>query len=171
MEGAGVLRRRISETPSGDSHRKFLRENVSFANARAEVNFRRASPELWRTTLSRIPTLFGRLVFLSSLRDTKTGAYYHDSLAHLAQEDADRTLRSSHQQIFQSWISSGLADQMADLETYLNTAGGPRYAIPYRNLVPSEARDVEQQLYLTDLETLLELLRFDPNGACRTQEA
>jgi len=38
--------------------------------------------------------------------------------------------------------------------------GGPRFALAYRNLAPPTAREVERQLYITDLETLLELLRF-----------
>jgi hypothetical protein len=33
--------------------------------------------------------------------------------------------------------------------------------IDYRNLMPPTARDVERQLYLTDLETLLGLLEID----------
>jgi hypothetical protein len=131
-----------------------------------ESRSRRPPTEMWRATLLQIPTLFGRLVFLSSLRDLETGRYSHPSLADMpGGEDPDRTLRNSHQQVFQQWISSGLADQKADLDEYLSTAGGPRYALPYRNLAPSSARDVERQLYLTDLETLLELLRFERGAA------
>ena len=130
----------------------------------------RPAAEVWRRTLSQIPTLFGRLVFLSSLRDADSGRYFHDSLANLSgAEDADRTLRSSHQQVFQQWISAGLADQKSDLDEYLAAAGGPRYALPYRNLVPAGAREVERQLYLTDLETLLELLRYE-NGAASSAQ-
>lgn len=122
----------------------------------------RPAAEIWRRTLSQIPTLFGRLVFLASLRDAETGRYCHESLVNLSTtDDADRTLRSSHQQVFQQWISAGLAEQKSDLDEYLETAGGPRYALPYRNLVPAGAREVERQLYLTDLETLLELLRYE----------
>ena len=122
----------------------------------------RSSAESWRTTVAGIRTLFGRLVFLSSLREPETGLYCHESLAGLAPEEADRTLRINHQQTFQQWISLGLAEQKADLDEYLSNAGTPRYSLPYRNLAPASARDVERQLYLTDLETLLELLRFEP---------
>ena len=122
----------------------------------------RSTAESWRMAVTGIRTLFGRLAFLSSLRDPQTGHYYHQSLAGLAPEEADRTLRISHQQAFQQWISLGLAEQKADLDEYLSSEGAPRYSLPYRKLVPASAREVERQLYLTDLETLLELLRFEP---------
>jgi hypothetical protein len=32
---------------------------------------------------------------------------------------------------------------------------------PYRNYVPANAREVERNLFTTDLETVLELLRYD----------
>jgi hypothetical protein len=141
--------------PTGNVERE-----LSLADPRDPLP-RRPAGEVWRDALYRIPTLFGRMVFLASLRHPQTGLYTHESLAGLPPEDADRTLRSSHQQVFQQWISQGLEEQKADLDEYLGTAGGPRYALPYRNLVPSSAREVERQLYLTDLETLLELLRFE----------
>ena len=126
----------------------------------------RPAAEVWRSSLVRVPTLFGRLVYLASLRDPASGRYTHESLAPLfAPEEVDRALRSSHQQIFQQWISAGLADQKADLDEYLSAAGGPRYALPYRSLTPAAAREVERQLYLTDLETLLELLRLESGAA------
>jgi hypothetical protein len=128
--------------------------------------------ELWRRTLEQIPTVFGRLVFLASLRDPATGHYYHQELAHtIGAEDADRSLCSSHHQVFQQWLGFSLADQRADLDEYLRTGSAPRYALPYRKLVPNTARDVERQLYLTDLETLLELLKFEQGGAFSIPEA
>ena len=63
--------------------------------------------------------------------------------------------------MFSEWLGFSLADQKSDLDEYLNLAGSPREALPYYNLVPPTARDVERQLYVTDLETLLELLKFE----------
>lgn len=143
---------------------------MSPAGRRVEVRDRRGAAEIWRVTLSKFPTLFGRLIFLASLRNSRSGHYAHEALASIPEDEADRALRNSHQQVFQQWISSGLADQKADLEEYLNEMGGPRYALPYRDLAPVTARDVERQLYITDLETLLELLRFGPGAVCSTPE-
>ena len=138
------------------------------ADHRAQSNPRHPGADLWRGTLLQIPTLFGRLVFLSNLRDAHSGGYSHPAL--LSTDDADRTLRGSHQQVFQEWIGCSLAEQKSDLEDYLSTAGGPRYASAYRDLVPATARDVERQLYLTDLETLLELLRFGNDASFSNPE-
>ena len=128
--------------------------------------------EMWRKTLLQIPTHFGRLVFLASLRDPATGHYYHQGLAQsVGTEEADRSLCNSHHQVFQQWLGFSLAEQKADLDEYLSFGTAPRYALPYRKLVPPTARDVERQLYLTDLETLLELLKFEHGGAFSIPEA
>jgi hypothetical protein len=117
---------------------------------------------MWRRTLSRISTHFGRLVFLASLRDLATGRYRQDDLLRmLGSEDADRTLCRSHHQVFAEWLGFSLAEQKADLDEYLLAPGNSRYAMHYRNLVPPTARDVERQLYLTDLETLMALLTVE----------
>jgi len=128
--------------------------------------------ELWRNTLLQIPTVFGRLVFLASLRDGETGHYYHPGLAQsIGAEEADRSLCNSHHQVFQQWLRFSLADQRSDLDEFLSYGKSPRYALPYRRLVPGTAREVERQLYLADLETLLELLRFEHGGAFSIPEA
>ena len=134
---------------------------VSSPQQSPQFSERRPATETWRSTLSRTPTLFGRLVFLASLRNPKNGRYSHDALDGIPTDDADRTLRNSHQQVFQQWISSGLAEQKCDLEEYLGAVGGSWPALTYRDLIPSTAHEVERQLYLTDLETLLELLRSE----------
>lgn len=117
--------------------------------------------EYWRQVLAQIPTYFGRLVYMASLWDAPAGSYYHGDLCQLmGREDADRTLCLSHHQVFSQWLGFSLSEQKNDLERYLNASGGPRFALAYRNLAPPTAREVERLLYITDLETLLELLRF-----------
>jgi hypothetical protein len=129
--------------------------------------------DVWRKTLSQIPTLFGRLVYLASLWDPDRGRYEHPALTPLlGTQDADRTLCHHHHQIFTQWISSSLAEQKADLDAYVR-GGGDRSRLlqQYRNLVPDKARDVERQLYLTDLETLMALLRYGNVGGSGTPGA
>lgn len=111
-------------------------------------------------------------MYLASLRDAQTGRYTHEMLLNYMNEaDADRTIRHTHHQVFQRWLFLTLSDQKADLDQYLSESHAPRFALPYRNLIPATALDVERQLYLTDLETLLELLRFEHGGAFAIPEA
>ncbi len=134
-------------------------------SARPEAT-RGPAAELWRKTLSRIPTHFGRLVFLASLREALTGLYSHPPLSQIVGlEITDRTLRHSHHEVFAEWLGFTLAQQKADLDEYLAASNAPRELAHYRDLVPGTAHQVERQLYLTDLETLLELRRFEDGGA------
>lgn len=127
-----------------------------------------AAADLWRNTLAQIPSIFGRLVYLCSLRDSNTGAYQHYGLAQIFGDRAtDEALRQSHQQFFAEWLGFNLEQQKADLDLYLAGLEGDRRQLldtwirlaPYRNLVPSTARDVERELYLQDLEIILKLLK------------
>ena len=91
----------------------------------------------------QIPTLFGRLVYLASLRDAASGLYQHEVLNTLMNpEDSDRALSRGHRRLFSEWLARGIAEQRRDLDEYLRTAGAPRNFHQYRTLVPPTARDV-----------------------------
>lgn len=129
---------------------------------------RGAAPDLWRRTLSQIPSVFGRLVYLCSLRDANSGVYEHYGLAQsFGDDEVDRVLRQSHEQSFGEWLSLTLEQQLSDLQVYLEALGTDREQIidtwqrlaPYRNLAPAGAREVERDLYVADIEALLALLR------------
>ncbi len=141
---------------------------------------RGATADLWRNTLSQIPSVFGRLVYLTSLRDQNSGRYEHYGLSQaFGDDESDSVLRHSHEQAFAEWLCFTLEQQKADLDLYLAGLNGNRRTIvntwirlsPYRNLVPSIAREVERQLYLADLETILELLRSEYGVASPAQDA
>ena len=113
--------------------------------------------------VAQIPTQFGRLSFMASLRDAPTGRYAHPSLIeNFGREMADRTLSHAHHQVFMEWLRLNLADQMADLIDYLRSASFRPATLPYRELVPANAHEVERQLYLTDLELILQMISFEP---------
>ena len=140
-------------------------------NARPEAA-RGPAADLWWRTISRIPTHFGRLVFIASLREPLTGRYVHPPLVEtVGRELTDRTLRHSHHQVFGEWLAFGLAEQKADLDDYLTSSQVALEALPYRDLAPATAHQVERQLYLTDLEMILELLRYEHRGAFSIPEA
>ena len=136
--------------------------------SKAEMAFdRSAASDLWRHTLSQIPTTFGRLVFLSTLRDPNTGSYAHYGFAQRVGEGvAEEALRESHGQCFSEWLNFSLEQQKADLDLYLSSISADKKTIletwirtkPYRNLVPAKAMEVERKLYNSDVETLIELL-------------
>ncbi len=130
--------------------------------------YRGAASDLWRRTLSQIPSVFGRLVYLCSLRDANSGVYEHYGLAQsFGDEEVNKVLRQSHEQSFSEWLSLTLEQQLADLDLYLEGLDTNREQIidtwqrlaPYRNLAPAAAREVERDLYLADIEALLAVLR------------
>jgi hypothetical protein len=133
-----------------------------------EVRMERGPAEdLWRHTLGQIPTTFGRLVYLCSLRDTNSGAYRHFGLSQrFGDTDSDSALRKSHLDCFYEWLHYTLEQKKIDLDLYLSEVEGEREAIlrtwlqlrPYRNLAPAGAMGVELELFLSDLDALLALL-------------
>jgi hypothetical protein len=135
---------------------------------------RGAASDLWRNTLSQIPSLFGRLVYLSGLRNPNNGRYEHHGLILLfGEEEANRALKKSHKQSFREWLTFNLEQQKADLELYFSGISEDRNTVlktwvklaPYRNLVPASAKQVEKQLYVADLTAILALLKNASDGA------
>jgi len=145
---------------------------MSVGNSGPETRYGPAG-DLWRHTLARIPTLFGRLIYLSSLRSGVDGEYQHPALTQMVgQEQAGDTLRQSHGRLFQDWLCLNLEQQKADLQEYLAEAPHPSALLTdwmgsraYQNFVPATAQPVEIQLFLSDLETLLPLLKHEHGAA------
>lgn len=138
-------------------------------NRHARPSLERGSAaDLWRNTLSQIPTTYGRLVYLSSLRDQNTGSYEHHGLAAIfGEEEAANALRRSHEAAFREWLGFDLEEQKADLDLYISQLPVPKRTVvetwarvcPHRNLIPAGTPAIERDLYLLDVETLLELLK------------
>lgn len=135
---------------------------------------RGAAPNLWRNTLSRIPTVYGRLVYLASLRNNDTGRYEHAGLELVyGERESDRALRDGHAQTFAEWLCYDLERQKADLDAYLAGLPDSKAQVlanwvrlqPYRNLAPATAAAPSILLFLGDFEALLSLLRSEYAGA------
>jgi hypothetical protein len=129
---------------------------------------RSASADLWRNTISQIPTVFGRLVYLASLRNPNNGSYEHHGLALVFGEDeANKALKNSHSAVFAEWLTFNLEQQKADLDLYISSLFEDKRRVietwirlaPYQNLLPSSVRGVEKRLYIADFTALLELFK------------
>jgi hypothetical protein len=140
--------------------------------ARARVPLERGpAADVMRHTLSQIPTVFGRLVYLSSIRNITSGRYTHHGLALVYGEDeADAALRKCHMQAFEEWINFGLERQKADLDLYLAALRQSKRSIlatwqklrPYEQLLPASVRrPTERRLYLADFDALIRLMSHE----------
>jgi hypothetical protein len=150
-----------------------MRRSVS-SNREASV------AESWQRTLSAIPTLIGRVAYLSSLRNAHTGSYEHFGLAQRVGEDeVDRILRRSHVTVFQEWLCFGLERQKEELDEYFSALEGDKREIvsnwltlePWNNWVPGESRDVERKLFGADLAVILELIRVECGVSSRDPDS
>jgi hypothetical protein len=112
---------------------------VVFPDGGSQPDLTAAPP--WKAVLAAIPSVYARLVYLHSLE------------AH-----PDRLIGHSHHQVFSHWLMLGLSEQLRELRDYFEQTAVPQ---DYRKLMPSNAREVERQLFLTDMETLIGLLRVE----------
>src|SRR5260221_175148 len=73
--------------------------------------------------VASIPSLFGRLFHLSSLRNVYTGDYEHSAMSRTFGPDSvDTALRLWHKGTFTAWLAYQLAQQESDLRVFLTTA-------------------------------------------------
>jgi hypothetical protein len=153
---------------------------MSTGDLRPERRFgQEPASDLWRHTLDRIPTLFGRVLYLSSLRNQASGAYEHPGLAQMVgHEEAGETLRRSHARLFQDWLCLNLEQQRTDLREYLAETANPSAMLadwsvsaPYQGWTPPTAQDFERRLFAGDLETLLPLLTHEFGAASPDPES
>jgi hypothetical protein len=71
--------------------------------------------------LEQEPTLFGKLVYLASLRDSGTNHYHCEILEEPGSQARGETLlRLAHREAFGNWLSLSLSAQCAQLQCFLN---------------------------------------------------
>ncbi len=135
--------------------------------AAGKPDYRRLIEDIWKRTISVIPSDFGKLVYLASLRNPNSGTYHHYGLeAVYSPEQSDQALRQTHLEVFYEWLKKPLAEQKEDLEHYFRTVEGElgtilenwRILEPYRNSIPVEADAAGRQLFSDDLCLILELM-------------
>jgi hypothetical protein len=75
-------------------------------------------------TLAVIPSDFGRLYYVSSLRDSLTGRYQHDGLMDVYSDNSvQEALGQCHEELFSRILETPLAEQERDLRKCLGAAG------------------------------------------------
>lgn len=134
---------------------------------------RNALADLWKHTLSQIPSIYGRVVYLASLRDANSGIYRHHGLsAAFGREESLSALRRSHEDTFREWLNLRLPYKCADLVTYFqNVDENPRQVVtylaratPYLSQVPDSASPAQRRQFKMEMETMLELIKNDSGG-------
>ena len=120
-------------------------------------------------TLASIPNDFGRLTYITSLRDLSSGRYEHAGLAALYPGEAiQQALRQCHEEIFERILETPLALQERDLRDCLDCMNGPlsdtvshwRQMEAYRVLMPEESPDYLKELFCSNLRALLSILQI-----------
>ncbi len=129
-----------------------------------------AKANLRRATLSRIPSIFGRLAYLASLRDPATGEYQHWGMSEIyGREEANKAIRQSHAEAFGEWLSLEAAGREADFGLYrsgLEAEGfDPLETVarlaPYPHLLPDSAEPAESKVFQSALIAHLDKLRHE----------
>jgi hypothetical protein len=139
---------------------------------------RDALADLWKHTLSQIPTIYGRLVYLASLRDPNSGAYRHHGLsAAFGREQSTYALRKSHEQTFLEWLTIPLSAKNADFRAYLQSASSeesPQAVVMYlargagyASQAPDAAGPAQREQFKLEVEILLELVKNESGDARR----
>jgi hypothetical protein len=135
----------------------------------------------WRRAIEAIPTVFGRLAYMASLRTGDAGRYQHYGIAQrLGEEGAHEFLCQSHKEIFRDWLALELEPQKREVERYVFDAPqsespadrGKALAslialAPWLVWIPEDSRDAERELYRNDLGLVLELIRREAGVARR----
>ena len=141
---------------------------------------RSADTDLWRHTLSQIPELAGRLVYLSTLRSPITGRYEHHGLALVYGDgDADKAIRGSHRKAFNEWLAMGLSEKVEDLDSYLRSTGEDpgqvlrhwSKAETWSAFMPTGSLSTEKSLFISDMRGAIKILHLRFDAAARGHSA
>jgi hypothetical protein len=119
------------------------------------------------TTLAAIPSDFGRLCYVSSLRHSATGRYEHDGLLRLYSENSvQEALSNCHEEMFSRILETPLRDQAHDLRRCMAAAGHTiedlihtcRTDPSFRTMCPDGLPDYLHELFCSNMGALLAII-------------
>jgi len=115
-------------------------------------------------TLAVIPSDFGRLYYVSSLKDEATGRYQHDGLVEVYSENSvQEALEHCHEELFSRILETPLNDQERDLRKCLDSAGDRFWTVveswreerSFRSMCPESLPNYLKELFCSNLGALL----------------
>lgn len=139
-----------------------------------------ALADLWRNTLAVIPSVYGRLVYLSALRQSDSGRYEHHGLALVfSADEAHQALRTSHVRCFREWMGFTFEQKKADVDLYMSSLTVGKSEVvrawnetaAWRSLIPGSIRGAERKHFLDDASALMALLRNVYGVSCPDPDA
>jgi len=126
---------------------------------------RQVVEDITARTLAAIPTEFGKLLYLASLRDISTGDYVHEGLvARYSREAVQQALGYCHQELFLRVLEMPLEQQEWDLRACLEGLEGEfwgklrrwRETEFYRLLIPSDSPEYLREIFLANVGAVLD---------------
>ena len=128
----------------------------------------RVIEDFQRQTLSTMEGMFGRLIYLASLRDYNTGPYHHYGLeTRFSSEAVDEGLARCHAQVFEVLITLSLEDQTQDLLQFFASLKSEKSRLveawqhlrAYQMLPPENCHPLARELFNKNVEIILQVLR------------
>ncbi len=117
-------------------------------------------------TLAVIPSDFGRLYYVSSLRDPGTGRYSHDGLTNMYSENSvQAALSQCHEELFSRILETPLQEQEHDLRECMASAGDEFWNVvenwrgsrDYETMCPEGLPEYLNDLFSSNMGALLEV--------------
>jgi hypothetical protein len=157
-----VLRRvRTGEKSSESGTGEIVDSLERFHQSRAVVE------DFSSKSLSAIPTFYGRLSYVSSLRNPDSGCYEHDGLTSLYPEDSvQEGLTQCHEELFSRVLETPLREQELDLGKCLGGAGKEYSELveslrddrSYQNMCPDGLPEYLHDFFCSNMKVLLTVI-------------
>ncbi|MBZ5661830.1 MAG: hypothetical protein LAO08_15615 [Acidobacteriia bacterium] len=118
-------------------------------------------------TLAVIPSVFGRLYYVCTLKNPVTGKYEHDGLKEIYPENSvQEALAHCHAELFSRILETPLREQERDVRNSLETAGDELWSIveawrasrPYCAMCPEGMPTYLSELFSSNMDALLAII-------------